>query len=129
MSVNRNVLILILSLTSLAVPAIAQVSPQQPADSATYGMTAGRLIASSGAVLALIGVIVGVLGFFRRGRLLGIVALVAGLIGTGIGGVTLATAGGFGTGGGRAGGIVGLVLGLIAMAFGGLSLSRSGATG
>lgn len=140
MSVNNKfcfslVFCIVLSLIALAAPAAAQVSAQPTP--AGYGMTSGRLVASTSAVLALIGVIVGVLalvrpaGFFgtASGRLGAIVALVGGLIGTVVGGLKAATASGIGTGGGLAGAIVAVVVGLIALALGGLALARSRRTG
>jgi hypothetical protein len=123
---------IVLSLTVLAAPAAAQVSAQ-PTAAGSYGMTSGRLVASTSAVLALIGVVIGVLALVRpsgrfgtaSGRAGAIVSLAGGLIGTVIGGWVAATAGGIGTGGGFAGAIVALVLGLIAISLGGLALSRS----
>src|SRR5688572_22333627 len=81
---------IVLCLISLAAPAAAQVS-DPPA--AGYGMTSGRLVASSAAVVGLVGVVIGVLallrpnGFFgtATGRLGGILSLAAGLIGTAVG--------------------------------------------
>jgi hypothetical protein len=113
---------------SIGFCAVAEVSAQSP-DPTSYGMTSGRLIATSAAVLALIGVIVGAMGVFRPGRIGGIAALAAGLVGTIVGGWVIATAVTFGAGGGRAGGIVALVLGLIALALGGLTLVRYRRTG
>lgn len=126
---------IVLSLIALAPPAAAQVSAQPTP--VGYGMTSGRFVASTSALLALIGVIIGALallrpnGFFgtASGRLGAIVALGGGLIGTALGGYTAATAAGIGTGGGLAGAVVALVLGLIALALGGLALSRSRRTG
>jgi hypothetical protein len=126
---------IVLSLVALAAPAAAQVSA--PPTAGSYGMTSGRLVASTSVVLALVGVVIGGLALLRpngrfgtaSGRLGAVVALAGGLIGTAVGGwvaaTVAATAGGIGTGGGLAGAIVALVLGLIAMALGGLALSRS----
>ena len=123
-----------LSLIELAAQAVAQVS-DQPA--AGYGMTSGRFVASSAALLGLAGVVIGVLALVcpagrfgtASGRLAAILTLAAGLISTAVGGLIVATAGGFGTGGGRAGAIVAVVLGLVAIVLGGLALSRSRPTG
>jgi hypothetical protein len=136
MSVNNKfyfslLFCIVLSLTALAAPTAAQVSAQPTP--VGYGMTSGRLVASTSAVLALIGVIIGVLALVRpnglfgtaSGRLGAFVALAGGLIGTALGGLTAATAGGIGTGGGLAGAVIALVLGLIALALGGLALTRS----
>lgn len=123
---------IVLGLIALAAPAIA-LGQTQPTP-VGYGMTSGRFVATSAAVLALIGVIIGVLALVRpaglfgiaSGRLGAIVALAGGLIGVALGGLAVATSGGrIGTGGGLAGAIVALVLGLIALALGGLALSRS----
>jgi hypothetical protein len=106
----------------------------QPADTRVYGMTPRRLWATTAAVLALVGVIIGGLALRRsaggigtgNGRKGAIVALVLGLITAVNGGLNLAVAkGGPGTGNGIIGGAVALVLGLIAMALGGLALARS----
>ncbi len=110
----------------------------QPAPTRVYGMTPRRLWATTSSVLALAGVVVGVLALRRsagyigvgNGRIGPIVALVAGLIAAVNGGLNLAVAtGGLGTGNGVVGGAVALALGLIAMALGGLALPRSRRTG
>jgi hypothetical protein len=110
----------------------------QPAATRVYGMTPRRLWATTTAMLALVGVIIGGLALRRsagrigtgKGRMGAIVALVAGLIAVVNGGLNLAVAkGGLGTGNGVVGGAVALVLGLIAMALGGLALARSRRTG
>jgi hypothetical protein len=99
-----------------------------------YGLTPRRLWATTVAVLALVGVVIGGLALGRpasrfgtdSGRLGAIVALVAGLIAVVNGGLNLAIAnGGPGTGNGVVGGAAALVLGLIALALGGLALARS----
>jgi hypothetical protein len=99
-----------------------------------YGLTPRRLWATTAAVLALVGVIVGGLGLARpasrfgiaSGRLGAIVALGAGLIAAVNGGLNLAVAnGGPGTGNGVVGGAAAFVLGLIALVLGGLALARS----
>jgi hypothetical protein len=110
----------------------------QPAATRVYGMTPRRLWATTAALLALVGVVIGGLALRRsagrigtgNGRMGTIVALVAGLIAVVNGGLNLAIAtGGPGTGNGIVGGAVALVLGLIAMALGGLALARSRRTG
>ena len=115
-----------------AVLVVAQVS--EPAATTVYGLTPQRLWATTAAVLALVGVVIGGLALARpasrfgtaSGRLGTIVALVAGLIAVVNGGLNLAIAnGGPGTGNGVVGGAGALVLGLIAMAVGGLALARS----
>ena len=134
--INSSLLFcIVLSLLVLAVPAVAQGAAQP--DPMSYGMTSGRLVASSAAVLGLIGVVIGVLALLRPSGRLGtasgslgaILALAAGLIAAVVGGLKAATTTGIGTGGGLAGAIVAVVLGLIAIVLGGLALSRSRRTG
>jgi hypothetical protein len=114
-----------------AVLVVAHVS--EPAATTVYGMTPQRLWATTIAVLALVGVVIGGLPMARpasrfgtaSGRLGAIVALVTGLVAVVNGGLVLAIAeGGPGTGNGVVGGAGALVLGLIAMALGGLALAR-----
>src|SRR5712692_53224 len=121
------------------VPAVlvaAHVS--EPAATTVYGLTPRRLWATTAAVLALVGVVIGGLALRRsagrigtgNGRMGAIAALVAGLIAVVNGGLNLAIAkGGPGTGNGVVGGAAALVLGLIGMALGGLALARSRRTG
>lgn len=106
----------------------------QAAPARVRGMTPRRLAASTAALLALIGVVIGGLALARpnsrlgtaSGRLGATVALVAGLIGVAVGGLLVATStGGLGTGGGIAGAVVALVLGLIGLVLGWLALNRS----
>jgi uncharacterized membrane protein len=106
----------------------------EPAATTVHGLTSRRLWATTGAVLALVGVIVGGLALARpasrfgtaSGLLGAIVALVAGLIAVVNGGLVLAMAsGGPGTGNGVVGGAGALVLGLIGITLGGLALARS----
>ena len=115
-----------------AVLVAAHVS--EPAATTVYGLTPRRLWATTVAVVALVGVVIGGLALARpasrfgtaSGRLGAIVALVAGLIAVVNGGLNLAIAnGGPGTGNGVVGGAAAFVLGLIAMALGGLALARS----
>ena len=119
-----------------AVLVAAHVS--EPAATTVNGLTPRRLWATTAAVLALVGLVVGGLALARsagrigtgNGRMGFIVALVAGLIAVVNGGLNLASAkGGPGTGNGVVGGAVALVLGLIAVAVGGLALARSRRTG
>lgn len=119
-----------------AVLVAAHVS--EPAATTVYGLTPRRLWATTVAVLALVGVVIGALALRRsagrigtgNGRMGAIVALVAGLIAVVNGGLNLAIAtGGPGTGNGVVGGAAALVLGLIATALGGLALARSRRTG
>jgi Family of unknown function (DUF6223) len=109
----------------------------QPTDPTSYGMTSGRLAANVGAVLGLIGVVIGGLALARpngrfgtaSGRLGAIMALATGLIGLALGGLVAINSGGrVGTGGGFAGAIVALALGLIAVVVGGVALARSRGT-
>jgi hypothetical protein len=114
-----------------AVLVAAHVS--EPAATTVYGLTPRRLWATTVAVLALVGVVIGGLALRRsagrigtgNGRMRAIVALVAGLIAAVNGGLNLAVAtGGPGTGNGVVGAAAALVLGLIAMALSGLALAR-----
>ena len=114
-----------------AVLVAAHVS--EPAATTVYGLTPRRLWATTVAVLALVGVVIGGLALARpasrfgtaSGRLGAIVALVAGLIAVVNGGLNLAVAnGGPGTGNGVVGGAAALVLGLIALALSGVALAR-----
>ena len=110
----------------------------EPAMTTVYGLTPQRLWATTAAVLALAGVVIGGLALARpgsrlssasapRGFPLGTsVALMAGLIAVVNGGVNLVVAnGGPGTGNGVVGAAGALVLGLVAMAVGGLALARA----
>src|SRR5688500_4485304 len=96
-------------------------------------MTFGRL-------LALLAVLVGLTGAVIAGRALAgshrigsgnvrrraFVAVLAGLLGTTLGGLVVALAdGGIGTGSGIAGAIVAMAVGLIATILGGLAVGRS----
>lgn len=136
MSLNNKFYFSLLFCIALGLMALAAPVSAQSADPTSYGMTSGRLVASVSALLALVGVIVGVLalvrpnGFFgtATGRPGAIIALAGGLIGLVIGGIKAATTTGIGTGGGLAGAIVAVALGLIALILGGLALSRSSRT-
>jgi hypothetical protein len=114
-----------------AVLVAAHVS--EPAATTVYGLTPRRLWATTAAVLALAGVVIGGLALARpasrfgaaSGRLGAMVALVAGVIAVVNGGLNLVVAtGGPGTGNGVVGGAAAFVLGLIALALGGLALAR-----
>jgi hypothetical protein len=132
------VIVSIVTLTALfgalvyAVLMAANLS--EPGATTVYGLTARRLWATTAAVLALVGVIIGGVGLARpasrfgiaSGRLGAIVALVVGLIAAVNGGLNLAIAnGGPGSGNGVVGGAAAFVLGLIALTLGGLALARS----
>ena len=115
-----------------AVLVAANVS--EPGATTVYGLTPRRLWATTVAMLALVGVVIGLLALARpasrlgtaSGRLGAIVALVAGLIAVVNGGLNLAIAnGGPGTGNGVVGGAAAFVLGLIALAIGAVALARS----
>jgi len=115
-----------------AVLVAAHVS--EPAATTVYGLTPRRLWATTVAVLALAGVVIGGLAVARsagrigagNGRKGAIVALVTGLIAAVNGGLNLAIAtGGPGAGNGVVGGAAALVLGLVGMVLGGLALVRS----
>ena len=114
-----------------AVLVAAHVS--EPAATAVQGLTTRRLWATTAAVLAVAGVVIGGLAVARpasrfgtaSGRFGAIAALVAGLMAVINGGLNLVVAnGGPGTGNGVVGGAAAFVLGLIALALGGLALAR-----
>jgi len=111
-----------------AVLVMAHVS--EPAATTVYGLTPRRLWATTVALLALVGVIIGGLALRRSagridtggGKWRATVALVAGLIAVVGGGLNLAFAtAGPGTGNGVVGGAAALVLGVVAMVLGGLA--------
>src|SRR4030095_603320 len=113
-----------------AVLVAAHVS--EPAATTVYGLTSRRLWATTGAVLALVGLLIGGVALVRpasrfgtaSGRLGAIVALVAGLIAAVNGGLVFAIAnGGPGSGNGVVGGAGGAGLGLVALAPRGLALA------
>jgi Family of unknown function (DUF6223) len=106
-----------------AVLVAAQVS--EPATTTVYGVTPRRLWATTVALLALVGVVIGGLALARPASRFGTATLVAGLLSVVNGGLVLAIAnGGPGSGNGVVGGAAALVLGLVAMALGGLALAR-----
>ena len=105
----------------------------EPAATTVYGLTPRRLWATTAAVLAVAGVVIGGLAVARpasrfgtaSGRFGAIAALVAGLIAVVNGGLNLAIAtGGPGSGNGVVGGAAAFVLGLIAVVLGWLALAR-----
>jgi hypothetical protein len=112
-----------------AVLVAAHVS--EPAATTVYGPTARRLWATSVAVLALGGVVLGALTLARPASRFGTAsgrlgALLSGLIAAVNGALILAVAtGGPGTGNGVVGGAAALVLGLTATILGGLALARA----
>ncbi|MFJ2898991.1 DUF6223 family protein [Streptomyces sp. NPDC087218] len=117
----------------LAAPAAAHASVQPIAVDA-YDLTAGRLVGTVAALVALAGVVIGVLALARSAGRIGNgngkkgaqAALVAGLIGIVVGAVNLAVAdGGPGTGNGVIGGALALLLGPIAAVLGRLARVRS----
>ncbi|GAA0252534.1 DUF6223 family protein [Cryptosporangium japonicum] len=95
-------------------------------ESTVYGLTTGRLVSSTAAVIALTGVVLGAVALRRSGRLTAASALAAGGTGVLAGGFVVATAdGGPGSGSGIVGGVVALVLGLTAALLGGLARRRA----
>ncbi|MBB5959823.1 hypothetical protein FHS29_006444 [Saccharothrix tamanrassetensis] len=124
--------------SGLATPAAAHASVDRSVAAGVLTMSAGRLGATTAAVLGLIGVVVGGLALARptsrvgtgSGRLGAVVALAAGLVGMALGGLVVATSdSGIGTGNGRGGAYVALVVGLVGVVLGGLALARSRRTG
>ncbi len=99
-----------------------------------HGLTLRRIWATSTALIALTGVVIGGLALARRagrsgsnsGRLGSFVALGAGILAVGNGALILMMAtGGPGSGNGVVGGAGALVLGMVAMVLGGLAVSHS----
>jgi hypothetical protein len=142
---KRTLVILLAAVAAAAVFAglvhgvLVAAHVSEPGATTVYGLTPRRLWATTVALLALGGVVVGGLSMARpANRLVGtaagrrgaIGALVAGLIAVVNGGLNLALAnGGPGTGNGVVGGAAALVLGLIALAMGSLALARCQSTG
>lgn len=86
--------------------------------------TPERLVATVAALVALAGVLTGVLALSRPARRRSTTALVAGLFGVVAGTLVVVTAdGGPGTGDGIVGGWVAVVLGVAATALGGFTMS------
>jgi hypothetical protein len=115
-----------------AVLVAAHVS--EPAATTVYGLTLRRLWATTAAVLALVGLVIGALALARPLSRFGsasgpqgaIIALAAGLVAAANGGLNVAVAtGGPGTGNGVVGGAAALVLGLAAAAISWIGLARS----
>lgn len=104
-------------LTTVADPSVAAEA---------YALTAGRLVATVAALVALAGVVVGGLALTRTSRRSAVVAMAAGPVGVLIGAlVVIGADGGPGTGSGIVGGIAALLLGLAATILGRLALTRS----
>jgi hypothetical protein len=116
---------------SLKLIAGAGMSAAHPIAADATTMSSGRLGASAGAVLGLVGVVIGWLALSRpAGRTRAVAALVAGLLGAALGGLVIVTSdGGVGTGNGLGGAIVAVAVGLIAVVLGGLAMVRSRRTG
>ena len=94
------------------------------AQSTTY-LTPGRAWSLVAVFFGVVGVVIGILALRRTMRRGPVVALVAGLVGTVIGGLVVAAAdGGPGTGYGIVGGFVALVVGVVAMVLGRRAMVR-----
>jgi len=120
----------------LLVPTIA--SAEAINDNVGYGLTSGRLWATTDAVLGLISAIVAGLSLARsagrfgtgNGRRGAIVAMAVGLIVIAYAGVHVSIfPGGPGTGDGRVGAIFAILFGLTSMILAGITLARSRRTG
>ncbi|MEV0331306.1 DUF6223 family protein [Nocardia sp. NPDC050717] len=121
-----------LRLLALTEPVTAaSVSTATPIAADVYDLSAGRLGASSAAVLGLAGVVIGGLALARAGSAgRATVALVAGLLALAVGVVVAVTAdGGLGTGNGLGGAFVAILVGAIAAVLGALALRRARRTG
>jgi hypothetical protein len=91
-----------------------------------YTLTAGRVVGTAIALVALAGVVIGVLALARPDGRRSMMAVVSGLIGLIGGGLLVATAdGGPGSGSGIVGGYAAVAVGLIATGLGVLALARS----
>ncbi|SDQ71857.1 DUF6223 family protein [Thermostaphylospora chromogena] len=120
-----------------AAPAAAHVLAQ-PDPVGAYTLTAGRFWSLAGALLGLVGLVVGRLALSRPAGRVGAVArrrradaaVAAGTACLIIGGLVVAAAeGGPGTGYGIVGGFIDLAIGLIAVVLGGVARARSRRTG
>ncbi|MEV7864752.1 DUF6223 family protein [Streptomyces sp. NPDC088124] len=123
----------VLGVVVLAAPAAARVSVQ-PAAAGVLTVSAGRLGATTAAVLGLIGVVTGGMALGRpsgrlgpgSGRLGVVVPLAAGPTAMALGALVVATSdGGLGTGNGLGGALVALLVGLVATILGGTALARA----
>jgi hypothetical protein len=119
--------------TALVYAVLVAAQVAEPAATTVTGLTLRRLWATTAAMLALVGLVVGAIALvwprsrvgFASGQLGAILALAAGLIAAMNGGLNLAVAnGGPGTGNGVVGAAAAFVLGLLAVAIGGLALAR-----
>lgn len=116
----------------MSVPHVLVHAMVQSADVDAYTLTAGRLWATSAALLGLVGAVIGGVALARSvrrirngGRKGAVVAVVSGLVAVVGGALNLAVAdGGPGTGNGVVGGALALMLGLVAVVLGGLALAR-----
>ncbi|MFI2430952.1 DUF6223 family protein [Streptomyces sp. NPDC018693] len=118
----------LLGVLALAAPAAAQVTLAEE-----DGGGSGRAVSGVALVLALAGIVVGVLALRAAGRADGpqgpgraFAAVGLGLVGAVVAAVALASSDAdAGTGNGQGGGVVAVVLALIAMAVGGLAAART----
>lgn len=118
----------LLGVLALAAPAAAQVSLAEEDSGGS-----GRAVSGVAVLLALAGIVVGVLALRSAGRAGGgqgpgraFTSVALGLVGAVVGAVALASSDAdAGTGNGQGGGVVAVVLALIAMAVGGLAVARS----
>ncbi|MFF2405274.1 DUF6223 family protein [Streptomyces sp. NPDC058092] len=118
----------LLGVLALAAPAAAQVSIAEEDSGGS-----GRAVSGVALLLALAGVVDGVLALRSAGRAgsgqgpgRAFAAVALGLVGAVVGAVALAGSDAdVGTGNGQGGGIVAVVLALVSMAIGGLALARS----
>jgi hypothetical protein len=121
--------------TDIAAAGVAVISGVQPAAASFYTLSAGRIGASTAALVGLLGAVNGGLALARFTGLghIGtwvrrngaVTALVAGLIAVVAGGSVAVTAdGGLGTGNGLGGAYVAMLAGVIAVGLGWLARSR-----
>lgn len=142
-SMKRTLAMVLLTLAAAAVFAglvhavLVAANLADPAATTVYGLTPRRLWATTVAMLAVVGVVMGALALARpggrlaafAGRRTALLAALAGLVAVVNGALNLAVAtGGPGTGNGVVGAAAAVVMGLCAMALGGSALARASRT-
>lgn len=93
-----------------------------------YTFSAGRIGASTAALVALAGLVIGVLALVRKRneRKGSVIALITGAFGIALGGLVVVTAGGgLGTGNGLGGGFVAIIFGVAGIVVGWLARRRA----
>jgi hypothetical protein len=123
---NRIIAVFFAAAIAISIGSSTAVADVPPPTVNAYTMSPGRIAASTGTLVALVGAVIGCFALRSASRLGAIVALVAGLLGMILGGLVITTAtDGVGTGNGVGGAILALALGLISIVVGALALARS----